>query len=276
MSSLIAAQRETRELEQVQPFQWLVRAGFVARAITYGVIGALALALALGAGTMGTSPNQQGALSLIARHTLGRVALVAICAGLLAYAVWKLIQGIFGTGPEGGGSMKPIDRVGNFAGGVVYLGFFGVALRVLTGSSGNSDAQQKHAAAGILGWPGGQVIVGIGGGVLIAVSLYQLYDALSGGFTDEAKTQRMSEPERRLFNVLGRVGLTARALVFALVGYFFVRTAIEFNPNDAVGLDGALAKVHHQPLGPWVLGLAAAGLIVFALYSLLEARYRRL
>jgi uncharacterized protein DUF1206 len=272
----MAAQRETRQLEQVQPFQWLVRAGFVARAITYGVIGALALALALGAGTMGTSPNQQGALSLIARHTLGRVALVAICAGLLAYAVWKLIQGIFGTGPEGGGSMKPIDRVGNFAGGVVYLGFFGVALRVLTGSSGNSDAQQKHAAAGILGWPGGQVIVGIGGGVLIAVSLYQLYDALSGGFTDEAKTQRMSEPERRLFNVLGRVGLTARALVFALVGYFFVRTAIEFNPNDAVGLDGALAKVHHQPLGPWVLGLAAAGLIVFALYSLLEARYRRL
>jgi uncharacterized protein DUF1206 len=276
MSSLIAARRETRQLEQVQPFQWLIRAGFVARAITYGVIGALALALALGAGTMGASPNQQGALSLIARHTLGRIAMVAICAGLLAYALWKLIQGIFGTGPEGGGSMKPLDRVGNFAGGIAYLVFFAVAVRILAGSSGNSDAQQKHAAAGVLGWPGGQVIVGVGGAVLIGVSLYQLYDALSGGFMDEAKMQKMSEPERHLFSVLGRVGLTARALVFALVGYFFVRTAIEFNPNDAVGVDGALAKVHHQALGPWILGLAAAGLIVFALYSLLEARYRRL
>jgi hypothetical protein len=276
MSSLSAARRETRQLEQVQPFQWLIRAGFVARAITYGVIGALALALALGAGTMGASPNQQGALSLIARHTLGRIAMVAICAGLLAYALWKLIQGIFGTGPEGGGSMKPLDRVGNFAGGIAYLVFFAVAVRILAGSSGNSDAQQKHAAAGVLGWPGGQVIVGVGGAVLIGVSLYQLYDALSGGFMDEAKMQKMSEPERHLFSVLGRVGLTARALVFALVGYFFVRTAIEFNPNDAVGVDGALAKVHHQALGPWILGLAAAGLIVFALYSLLEARYRRL
>lgn len=276
MASLGAARRETRQLEQAGPFQWLVRAGFVARAITYGVIGALALALALGAGTDGTAPNQQGALSLIGRNAFGRAALVAICAGLLAYALWKLTQGIFGTGPEGGGSMKPIDRIGNFAGGVCYLVFFAVGLRVLTGSSGNSDAQQKHAAAGILGWPGGQEIVGIGGGVLIAVSLYQLYDALSRGFTDEAKTQNMSRPERRFFVTLGCVGLTARALVFALVGYFFVRTAIDFNSNDAVGLDGALGRLHHQPLGPWVLGFVAAGLIVFAGYSLLEARYRRL
>lgn len=276
MASLGAARRETRQLERTQPFQWLVRAGFVARAITYGVIGVLALALALGAGTAGTAPNQQGALTLIARNGFGRAALVAICAGLLAYALWKLTQGIFGTGPEGGGSVKPVDRVGNFAGGVVYLAFFAVALRILIGSSANASAQQKHAAAGVLSWPGGQEIVAIGGGVLIAISLYQLYDAVSGGFTDEAKTQEMGQAERRLFVVLGRVGLGARALVFALVGYFFVRTAIDFNPNDAVGLDGALARLHHQPLGPWILGFAAAGLIVFAAYSLLEGRYRRL
>jgi hypothetical protein len=43
-----------------------------------------------------------------------------------------------------------------------------------------------------------------------------------------------------------------------------------------VGLDGALARIHHQPFGPWLLGLAAAGLLVFAVYSLFEARYRRL
>ena len=276
MSSLGAARRETYQLERGTLFRWLVGAGFVARAITYGVIGALALAIALGAGTMGTAPNQQGALSLIARSALGRAALVAICVGLLAYALWKFTQGTFGRGPEGGGSLKPIDRIGNLAGGVVYLGFFAVALRALTGSSGNSSAQQKHAAAGILGWPGGQVIVGICGGVLIAISLYQLYDAVHGGFSDEAKTQRMSKAERRLFMVLGRVGLSARALVFALVGYFIVHAAIDFDPNDAVGLDGALGRLHNQPLGPWALGLVAAGLIIFAAYSLLEARYRRL
>jgi len=112
--------------------------------------------------------------------------------------------------------------------------------------------------------------------VLIGISLYQLYDALMGGFADESKTAQMSPREWRLFMALGHVGLTARALVFGLVGYFLVRTAIDFNASSAVGLDGALERLRHQVIGPWILGLAAAGLLTFAGFSLFEARYRRL
>lgn len=76
--------------------------------------------------------------------------------------------------------------------------------------------------------------------------------------------------------VLGHVGLVARALVFVVVGYFLVKTAIEFDPREAVGLDGALTRVYREPFGPGLLGVVAGGLLVFAAYSLLEARYRRL
>jgi hypothetical protein len=271
-----AARRQTETVERSPLFRWLVRAGFVARGITYGVIGVLAFAIALGAGTMGAAPNQQGALALIARSPLGRAALVVICAGLLAYALWKLTQGVFGRGPEGGGGLQLMDRVANLAGGAVYLGFVVLGIRVLSGSSGNSSGEPKDATAGILAWPGGQLIVGIGGGALIAISLYQLYDAFRGEFAKDIKTHRMTPTERRLFMLVGRIGLTARAIVFALVGYFLARTAIEFNPNNAVGIDGALARLHHQPFGPWALGFVAAGLLTFAGFSLLEARYRRL
>jgi hypothetical protein len=34
--------------------------------------------------------------------------------------------------------------------------------------------------------------------------------------------------------------------------------------------------LHHQPFGPWALGFVAAGLLTFAAFSVLEARYRRL
>lgn len=270
------ARRETESVEGARPFRWLIRGGFVARALTYGIIGGLALALALGAGTDGAAPNQQGALALIARDLIGRVALVLICVGLLAYALWKLTQGVFGRGPEGGGRPQPFDRVANLGGGVVYLVFFAVAVKVLAGSAGNSTQQPKDAAAGVLGWPGGQVIVAIGGIALIAISLYQLYDALSGEFANEAKTQQMGRGERRVFMWLGHVGLTARALVFALVGYFLLRAAVDYSPGSAVGVDGALARLHHEPLGPVILGLVSAGLITFAAYSVLEGRYRRL
>lgn len=267
---------ETETIERSWPFQWLVRAGFIARAITYGVIGALALAIALGAGTIGTSPNQEGALLLIAHTPVGRPAMVVICGGLLAYAVWKFTQAVFGYGPEGGGGARFRDRIANLAGGAVYLGFLAVAILALTGSSGSSSTEPRHAARGILGWPGGQVIVGIIGGALMAISLYQIYDAISGRYARESKTEQMNSGARSLFMVLGRVGLTVRALVFGLIGYFLERTAIESKASNAIGVDGALARLHQEPLGRWLLGLVAAGLLTFALFSLVEGRYRRL
>lgn len=225
---------------------------------------------------MGAAPNQQGALALIARAPLGRAALVVLCAGLLAYSVWKLTQGIFGRGPEGGGDSQLMDRLASLGGGAAYLVFFALAVRVLSGSAGNASGEPEHAAAGVLGWPGGRLIVGFGGGLLIVISLYQIFDAVRGDFADEDKTHEMGTRERRLFMLLGYVGLTARALVFALVGYFLIRTAVDVDPGSAVGIDGVLARLHHQPYGPWILGFVALGLIIFAAFSLLEARYRRL
>jgi hypothetical protein len=65
-------------------------------------------------------------------------------------------------------------------------------------------------------------------------------------------------------------------VVLCLVGVFLVTAALDFNPKKAVGLDGALAKVDHASYGPVLLGLVAAGLIAFGVYSLSDARYRRI
>lgn len=270
------ARRETENAADSRAFRWLVRAGFVARGVTYALIGALALALATGAGTGGTPASQQGALALLDRFWLGTLALIVIGVGLLAYALWKLLQGIVGRGPEGGGSSSGIDRLGNLAGGVAYIVFFALVMRILVKGGGASSGGPRHEAAGVLGWPGGPVLVGLGGAVLVGVSAYQIYDALSGNFAQEAKTEGMGARERDLFLTLGRVGLTARALVFVLIGYFLIRTAFDYSPKSAVGVDGALSRLHHQALGPWLVGLVAVGLLVFAVHSLFEARFRRL
>jgi hypothetical protein len=254
----------------------LVRVGFVARAVTYGVIAALGLAVAVGAGGVSATPNQQGALAVIARAPLGRLALIVIAAGLLCYALWKLTQGIFGSGPEGGGGDRPHDRIANLSGGLAYLVFFAISIRVLTGTSGSGSSEPSHATAGVLAWPGGQLLVGVAGALLIAISASQIYEAIRGRFVRDSKLEQMSARERRAFLILGRVGLIARALVFVLIGYFLIRAAVGSRSANAVGIDGALARLHRQPLGPWLLGFVAAGLLTFAAFSLLEARYRRL
>ena len=65
-------------------------------------------------------------------------------------------------------------------------------------------------------------------------------------------------------------------VVFGLVGIFLVKAAVDFNPHAAVGLDGALAKIVHRSYGALALGIVAAGLVAFALYSFSDARYRKI
>ncbi len=128
----------------------------------------------------------------------------------------------------------------------------------------------------MLGWPGGQWIVGVVGLVFVGVCLYEAYRGLTGSYLEDAKTHEMRPEVRRSLDIVGRVGLFSRALVFALIGYFLVRTAIDYDPSKAIGIDGALRALAGQPYGSWLLGLVAVGLLIFAVASLAEARYRQL
>jgi uncharacterized protein DUF1206 len=252
-------------------FEWLARAGFAARGIVYVVIGILAIKLAAGSG--GTSPNQQGALRAIAAQPLGKVLLILVAIGLGGYALWRLVRALLGHGPEG--SDSGVDRVAALASGIVYAGFCAIAVEILLGSGGGSGGAKK-TTAGVFGWPAGTWLVGIAGVVFIGVGLYQGYRGISKDFLDDSKTEEMSPRLRRWIERIGTFGHLARMVVFGLVGVFLISAAVDYNPQKAVGLDGALAKVDHASYGPFLLGIVAAGLIAFGAYSLSDARYRRI
>jgi hypothetical protein len=74
---------------------------------------------------------------------------------------------------------------------------------------------------------------------------------------------------------LARAGLVARGVVFALIGYGLIKAALDYDSNKAIGLDGALRKLAHASYGPLLLAIVAAGLVMFAAYSLADARYRK-
>jgi uncharacterized protein DUF1206 len=257
---------------QSPAFEYLSRVGFIARAAIYGIIGILALKLALGHG--GKLENQKGAMHTVAHQPFGKVLLTLLAVGLGGYALWRLVRAAIGHGPEGADS--GVDRVAALASGLVYAGMCALAVQILTGSSGGQTTSPKHATAGVFGWPAGTWIVGLAGAVLIGVALYQVYRGLTQKFLDDSKTGEMSPTVRKWITWLGTVGHLARGVVFALVGIFLIKAAVDFNPHAAVGLDGALAKIVHRTYGPYALGFVAAGLIAFALYSLSDARYRKI
>jgi hypothetical protein len=125
-------------------------------------------------------------------------------------------------------------------------------------------------------WPAGRWLVAIAGVVLAGVACYQLIRGLRKKFLDDSKTDEMPQFVFKGFTVLGTIGHVARAVVFGLVAVFLIKAAYDYKANEAIGLDGALGKLYDGAYGAWLLGTVAAGLIAFACFSLLEARYRKI
>ncbi len=254
-----------------ETFERLARAGMAARAVIYGIIAVLALQVAFGSG--GKTTNQQGALQEIAQGTFGKALLVLVAIGLAGYALWRLARAALGHGKEDG-SDDAKERISSLVSGIAYAGLCFTAIQILAGSGGGGGGA-KSTTGGVLGWPGGQWIVGIVGLIIIGAGVDQARRAIKKSFLEHAKTGEMDEKTRKTYTKVGQAGYGARAVVFALIGYFVLRAAITFDPDKADSLDGALAKLANAPAGPVALGVVAAGLLAFGVYSALDTRYRK-
>lgn len=264
------ARNHGEELAHAKTLGWLARAGLVARGVVYCIIGILALKLALGDG--GKATDQEGALQTIAHQSFGKALLVLVAIGLGGYALWRLIRAAVGHGAEQTDS--GFDRISALDSGIAYGLLCVAAIGILT-SSGGGSGSTKETTGGVLDWPAGQILVGVAGAILIGVAFYQAYKGLARDFLEDAKTGEMSESVEKGYTALGVFGHVARAVVFALVGYGLLKAALDYNPKEAVGLDGALRELAHASYGPALLGLVAAGLIGFGLYSIVDSRYRK-
>jgi Domain of Unknown Function (DUF1206) len=269
--------REARDageqIERTDTFEGLARIGLVARGVVYAVIGVLALKLALGDG--GDATSHQGALQTIAQGPFGKVLLALVALGLIGYATWRLVRAAMGHGPEASDDTK--DRIKSLVSGIVYAALCVTALQILfgSGSGGGPANNPDQATGGVLDWPAGQVLVVIAGLIFIGVAIDQARQGIQRRFLEDSKTEQMSEGTEKAFTLVGLTGHVARAVVFALIGWFLIRAAIDYDPDKAVGLDGALAKLGQSTYGPLALGVVAAGLVAFAVYSIFDGRYRR-
>jgi Domain of Unknown Function (DUF1206) len=268
---LRSARSWSEEFVQSRAFEILSRAGFVARALVYGIIGVLAFDLAVAQG--GKITNQQGALRTVEQQSFGHVLLAVLAAGLGGYALWRLFRGILGHGAEG--ADRGIERLGALASGIVYAAMCAIAVQILTGP-GTSGGSAKKTASDVFGWPAGRWLVGLAGVALAGVAIFQFIRGVRQKFLDDSKTEQIPRELMPWFKALGTVGHVARAVVFGLVAAFLIKAAYDYKANEAIGLDGALGKLYNGAYGSWLLAAVALGLIAFSCFSLLEARYRRI
>ena len=270
--------KAVRSASRAARSRWLGRVGrfgLVAKGASYALVAGLALLLAGGFG--GRATEREGALEAVAGTHLGRLIVVALAAGFVAYAVWRLAQALFDRGGEGADAPGIAKRIGYFARAVVYGSLALSALTLLDGAGDDStqteDARQRTAEA--FSWPGGRWLVGaVGVGFLVAAG-FNAYRAVTQKFEEKWYVDDLGERTKSVVSGMSSTGLLARFVVFGLIGLFVVKSAYEYDPREAIGLDGALRKLADGPYGEALLAVVAVGLLCYAVFCFVEARYRR-
>jgi hypothetical protein len=255
--------------------QALARAGLVAKGLTFGIVALVALKVAIsGAGRIEDRP---GALHALAGSSLGKALLAALAVGLAGYALWHFAMAALGRELETGEREHVLKRVALAARGGLYswLAYLSAKLVVDAKSTSGGGKSEDDATARLLDLPLGRWLVAGAGLAVMGAGAYNVYRGLSQKFRKDLKEEQMGGEERRWYSFLGIVGHNARGVIFLLAGFFVVRAAWQYDPKEAVGLDGALAKLAQQAYGHVLLGVTAGGLLAYALFCLVQARYRK-
>jgi len=114
-------------------------------------------------------------------------------------------------------------------------------------------------------------LVGAIGAGLVIRGLVQLVKAYTESFREKIHTRELDARKEKWAITAGRVGLTARGVVFGIVGASVIRAAVVHDPEEARGLEGALEMLSSSP---WLLGAMGVGLVAYAVYQWVKARYR--
>jgi hypothetical protein len=248
----------------------LARAGLAARGVIWVLIGWIAILIALGQRSQ--QANQQGALQLLAGKPYGIASLWLLGIGFAGYALWRLSEAAFGVtvdGNEAGPRLRSLGRA------VVYAGFAYLTFKVISGAHRNQARQQQDLTARLMQHPGGRWLVGIAGLIVVIVGVVLVVEGLRRKFMKYLQTARMSRRTRRVVELLGTTGAVARGMVIGLAGILVIDAAVTHKPSKSGGIDKALLTLRNQPFGEVLLILAAIGLIVFGIYGLCEARWRK-
>ena len=235
----------------------LTRVGFAARGLLYIVIALLVI-------ETGRSEDPSGALAEVGEAG-GGLLLIVMAAGFVAYGLWRLTDAALDIEGHDPGAKGVRQRLGAAGSGVVHLLLAWQAFRLIDGGGGAGDSAEQSARTA-LELPGGPLLLVAAGAVLVAAGVFQLIKAAKCSFCDRLDA---SVAEKPWIKWMGRAGYSARGLVFIVSGFFVGWAGLKSRASEAGGMEEALTWLS-SPIDVAV----AAGLLLFGLFSLVEARFR--
>ena len=274
MTSAGEVRRGAEQAAGGEAARWFVLAGWAAKGVVYVALAWLVLQLARG--TASASADTTGALQLIDAGAGGSLALYVLAAGLVAYAVGRILE----VTTLATSDMDAKEKVQAVVVSLVYLALAATAVTVAGragsgGGGGGGGGGEQRGTAVLLDLPAGRILVGLLGLAGLALGAYSAFKGVTQAFLPTLRTGEMSPTVRTWSTRLGVAAYVTRGIIFGLLGWFLLQAAITYDANEAVGLDGALRRVADAGWGRALLTAIAVGLLAYGLFCWLEARYRK-
>ncbi len=193
--------------------------------------------------------------------------------GLVGYSVWRFIQAIKDTEDKGNEAKGLVQRVAFAVSGVLHGALAFLAFKIAIGSQNSSSggSREKEIASELLSSSWGKYAAIALGLIIVANGVYQIIKAYKGSFMKEV--EGLPSGQYTTLKKAGKAGFTARGIVFAIIGFLFLRAVWSNNPNRAEGTEGAFTFLQTSPFGSYLLGVVALGLMCYGVFMLVQARY---
>lgn len=249
----------------------VARSGFAVMALLHIIVGAIAIALALG------HPGQAeptGAIEQLAANPWGPALMWAGMVGCGGLSLWQLSEATLRAR-----HLPRKERIGKLissgflavAYGSVGLSFGGFAV----GLRGDSGESTRDVSEALLRNPFGGVILSALGLTVIGVGIYFVVKGLRRGFKEELF--RFDGTRRgKLIDSLGVTGHVAKGIALFLAGLLFAIAAAKHTPEESTGLDGSLKALRDHEYGPYLLFAIGAGFICYGIFALVRSKFGRM
>ncbi|KQZ72541.1 hypothetical protein ASE06_08470 [Sphingopyxis sp. Root214] len=249
-------------MNRLRHLETFARAGWCARGVVYCLLAAFALT-----GTGASDASPQGVFRSVRDMPAGTLLLLLLAAGLALYGAYRLYGAALDSEGKGSDAKGVAIRVGYAASGLAHFVLAWAAARLASGEA-SGGGREKEAAGMLLDMPLGGTLLGLIGLAFVAAAVQQATKAWTIEF------MRDLAPGAPSWVVpVGRAGLAARAVVFAVIGISLVKAGWFGSAGEVKGLGDALSSLTENK---WLYLLVAAGLFLFGVHSFVEARWRRI
>lgn len=254
----------THAMNRFRRLEIFARTGWFARGVVYCLLAYIAIG-----GSGASDPSPQAVFRSVRDMPGGPILLSLLAMGLALYGAYRLYGAVLDSEHKGDRAKGVAIRIGYAASGMAHFLLAWAALRLATGGTSGGEGEREKAAAGmLLDIPLGGALLGLIGTAFLAAAAHQIIKAWTTEFAADL------DPQAPAWAVpVGRAGLAARAVVFAVIGTSLVRAGWFGAAGEVKGLGDALSSLTDNPT---LYLLVAAGLFLFGVHSFVEARWRRI